>query len=331
MSIPATPSSYTDFSDLAALRKGAKGENSLEALEQTAQQFEAIFVQMMLKSMRDAGGGEGGLFDNDHSRLYQDMFDKELSLSMSQADNGIGLAKVLVQQLKAAIPELNQASEQGGQGAVGGLQPQNFSVPPRGQQHFSRQETKEPVAEAEQSGKAMPPVAAPARFDSPEDFVTRLWPHAVDAARELNVDPRAIIAQAALETGWGKSVIRHEDGTSSHNLFNIKADHRWDGDKVNIQTLEYRDGVAAKERAWFRAYDSFEESFADYVGFLRANPRYQHALESGPDIAVFSERLQQAGYATDPAYASKIQRIADGEIIGSAVTELKLTPDKTLS
>ena len=326
-------SSYTDFSDLAALRREATAGDQMQALEQAARQFEAVFMQMMLKTMREASDGEG-LFDNEHSRLYQDMFDKQLTLNMSQADNGIGLAKILVQQLKSSIPALAQ-DDGVGDGAKPILgAPQSFNAPSRGMHSF-RLQTAQSAEEPESR-----PLAAvnerplqhdePVQFESPQHFVETLWPHAKRTAEELGVDPRAIIAQAALETGWGRAVIRHPDGSSSHNLFNIKADHRWDGERVSKLTLEYRDGVAAKEHAWFRSYNSFAESFADYARFLQKNGRYHEALQSGQDAALFSERLQEAGYATDPAYASKIQRIINSEPVTETLAMLKNPPGGTL-
>jgi flagellar protein FlgJ len=136
-------------------------------------------------------------------------------------------------------------------------------------------------------------------------------PAAEKAAAQLKLAPEALLAQAALETGWGKHVMRHADGSSSHNLFGIKAGGRWDGDKVRVATLEYRDGVAMRTREDFRAYDSWEESFQDYVRFVSGNPRYAEALQASSDAGTYFERLQAAGYATDPAYAEKINRILD--------------------
>ena len=134
-----------------------------------------------------------------------------------------------------------------------------------------------------------------------------------------------LIAQAALETGWGKAVTRHDDGSSSYNLFNIKADRRWDGPSVTKQTLEYRNGIAGREQAQFRAYDSFADSFNDYVDFITRQPRYQQALQHGGDAATFADELQRAGYATDPAYARKIKRIMDGPFMQSALANFTPT------
>ena len=157
---------------------------------------------------------------------------------------------------------------------------------------------------------AMTPVELP--FASPEDFVERLLPIARETAGELGVDPRVLVAQAALETGWGKAVIQREDGSSSNNLFGIKADSRWSGDRVHANTLEYEDGLVVRKREPFRAYDSYADSFRDYLAFLRDNPRYGEALNRTGDPRGFMQALQQAGYATDPAYANKILAILDG-------------------
>jgi flagellar protein FlgJ len=309
---------YTDFQGLAALRREA-GQQSPEALEKVAQQFEALFTQMMLKSMRDAGGMEGGLFDNNQTRLYQDMYDKQLSLQLSEGGNGMGLAKVLVRQLRSALP---QPAPDGDSAAPRG----GYEVPERGMQTFALQV---PPLSAADRGEAL---AAPSpAFASPREFVAGLWPHAEKAAGKLGVDPRALLAQAALETGWGKAVIRRPDGSSSHNLFNIKADHRWGGEQVGKVTLEFRDGVAQKEQASFRAYGSYAQSFDDYCDFLKRHPRYREALEAGADSHLFAERLQEAGYATDPAYASKIKRIVNSDLMADSLAGLKLPAARTLT
>ena len=153
---------------------------------------------------------------------------------------------------------------------------------------------------------------------SPEQFVAKIWHHAQAAARELGVDARALVAQAALETGWGRKQIQRGDGDSAHNLFGIKATG-WKGERVSSGTHEYVNGVRVSEKAEFRAYASPAESFADYVRMLKNNPRYRQALQSGGDVRRFAQALQNAGYATDPSYAAKIAAIANGPTIGRAV------------
>lgn len=152
-------------------------------------------------------------------------------------------------------------------------------------------------------------------FDSPEEFVQTLWPVAQVAARKLNADPKALLAQAALETGWGKKVPQDSDGQMSFNLFGIKADRSWQGDKVNIQTTEFHDGIARREQADFRSYGSYVESMLDYTSFLQSRDHYQTALQQAEDAQTYLTELQSAGYATDPNYANKIVRIMNGNLL----------------
>ncbi|MDT4794101.1 flagellar rod assembly protein/muramidase FlgJ [compost metagenome] len=156
-------------------------------------------------------------------------------------------------------------------------------------------------------------------FASRNEFIETLLPMAEKAAERIGVDPRYLVAQAALETGWGKSIIREGDGSSSHNLFGIKAHKSWDGDSARVLTTEYKGGKAVKEAASFRSYNSFEQSFHDYVSFLQNNDRYQEALDSADQPEQFVRELQKAGYATDPQYARKITQIARGMQIYQAV------------
>ena len=275
---------YADFQGMASLRARAKHDPQA-ALREVAGQFESLFLEQVLKSMRSASMGEG-LFESDQTQMYQEMWDKQLAKDISSG-RGLGLADMLVHQL-------------GGQAAPPQSPSQTLAV---------RQ-----AVGASGGGDSGVAAADGARADewrpeSPDEFIRELWPRAQGAAAELGVAPEVLVAQAALETGWGRSVSRGADGASSHNLFNIKADRRWDGDHVTISTLEYRDGVAVRERADFRAYGSFEESFRDYVDFLRANPRYRDALANAGDPQAYIQGLQDAGYATDPRYAEKIGSI----------------------
>lgn len=304
---------YTEFDGLAELRAKAQ-QNSPEAVKAVAKQFEALFLEMMLKSMREASSStDDGLFDSEQSLLYRDMYDKQLALHLSEGQ-GIGLAEMLTRQLQGlqGAPQRPQKPatmimpiipEDGGAGAAKPLSSTAVAVP--------EVPVAEPVTESIRESD-------PVRFDSPEAFVRHLWPHAKAAAEKLGVDPRALLAQAALETGWGKAVIRHPDGSSSYNLFNIKADHRWEGERVVKQTLEYRDGIARQERAPFRAYASYAESFEDYASFIRSQPRYEQALENASDPGAYIRELQKAGYATDPNYADKINGIMGRDLLASA-------------
>jgi flagellar protein FlgJ len=159
--------------------------------------------------------------------------------------------------------------------------------------------------------------------DSPEAFVEELWPHAQRTAQELGTRPELLLAQAALETGWGQHMIRGTDGSNSLNLFGIKADARWQGERAVTETIEFEDGLMRKRRASFRAYASLADSFTDYADFLKANPRYREALHTAADAPAFARALSAAGYATDPDYSGKITRILDGERLRDALSGLK--------
>jgi len=152
---------------------------------------------------------------------------------------------------------------------------------------------------------------------SQEDFIATIRPYAEQAARALNIRPDVLLAQAALETGWGKHVIHTQQGVNSYNLFNIKAGGSWQGPSVNVSTLEYQGANAGMERADFRRYHSYAESFADYVKLMQSNDRYQDALAAGKNSAAYAQALQDAGYATDPAYAAKIRDLLTSEFISS--------------
>ncbi|MGE8322902.1 MAG: flagellar assembly peptidoglycan hydrolase FlgJ, partial [Pseudomonas sp.] len=157
---------------------------------------------------------------------------------------------------------------------------------------------------------AQPPLAPKKAFADSDEFVATMLPMAEQAAKRIGIDPRYLVAQAALETGWGKSVMRNSDGSSSHNLFGIKATGNWAGGEARAITSEFRDGQFVKETAAFRAYDSYQDSFHDLVSLLQNNSRYQDAVQAADKPEQFVQELQKAGYATDPNYASKISQIA---------------------
>ena len=178
------------------------------------------------------------------------------------------------------------------------------------------------VAEAQASRAAVAELGA----HTPAGFVAGIWDHAKIAAKALGVDARALVAQAALETGWGRRQIKHGDGRTANNLFGIKATG-WKGDSATVGTHEYVGGTRRNETASFRSYASPAESFADYVRLLKSNPRYQQALAAGTDVRGFARGLQNAGYATDPSYAAKIAAIAGGPTIERAVAAITTAGD----
>ena len=295
----SSASLYTDLQSLEGVRRRADGQSE-ETLRFAAQQFEALFLQMMLKSARDAKL-DGGLFDSEQGDFYQDLHDKQMAINMAQGQ-GIGIAELLVQQLRRG-----QGRDTQGVSAQAAAVDRIRSL----RDYLDAPLPSRPAAVAPATGAE--PVAPAAALETPEAFVSTLWPQAREAADRLGVDPAVLLAQAALETGWGRYVSRHADGRSSHNLFNIKADDRWDGERVSVDTREFRNGVFVREQAQFRAYDSFADSFDDYVNFLQDSTRYRPALDSAADSQRFVTELARAGYATDPDYAEKILGIIDGE------------------
>jgi flagellar protein FlgJ len=261
-------------------------QSSPEALKQAAQQFEAVFMNMLMKSMREASP-QDGMFDSEQTRMYTSMLDQQLTQRM--ASRGIGLADVMVRQLSVAlaVPADGVEATPDALPAAQGL-PLNPADP------------------------VQPAAAAAVRGDAPahvEDFVQKLLPHAQAASAGTGIPARFMLGQAALETGWGKAEIRGADGHNSHNLFGIKAGAGWKGPTVDVVTTEYVNGTPQKQVERFRAYASYADSFRDYASLLQNNARYQNVIAQGQDAAGFAQGLQQAGYATDPNYAQKLMNV----------------------
>ena len=311
-----------DIQGLASLRSHAR-EAPGTAISEVAGQFESLFVQMMLKSMRDATV-DGGLFDSSQLDTYQQMFDQQISLELSQ-QGGIGLAEILVTQLGGGAQTEPVIDE------VGGVQPLvSLERPPlRVQRDVPG--LIPPAAERQSVVRAVSATGQDGLATSPEEFIQAVWDDAVVAAGELGLDPAVLVAQSALETGWGKKVIQAADGSSSFNLFGIKVGNGWRGDSSIVNTMEFRDGLAALEKAAFRVYDSLSTAFKDYVSFLKNNPRYQGALEKVSDSKAFLTELQQAGYATDPKYAEKILGILERGSYSNLVNQLKNSGKESLT
>jgi len=317
----ATAPVYHDLQSLSGLHY--KASNTPEtAVAEVATQFESLFMQMMLKSMRDATV-EGGLFDSDQMEHYQSMFDQQLSLDLS-ARGSLGLSDILVEQLGGDMTHVDKqdprqpmvAFSNVAEGVQGDLRNLYSTI------HRDRVAAQSaPGKVAEELARA--DTGAPWQPTSTEEFVHGVWEYAVTAAKQLGLDPQVLVAQSALETGWGKKLPATASGQSSFNLFGIKSGGEWSGESATINTLEFRNGVAVKEVASFRAYDSLAGSFNDYVDFLKSNPRYQQALENVDDNRQFLNELQDAGYATDPKYAEKIMAIVGRSSYSSIVNELK--------
>ncbi len=321
-------------------------------VEHVARQLESQFAQMLVKSMRDASFGDS-LFPGEN-QTFRDMYDQQLAQAMT-GGKGLGLAPMIARQLArqsgtdpaaaaapldtrlepARGPTLAAAAalpgDRDGMAApmlapeasraldlIAGRDTSGGDASPM--DAFVRRLMAAPAAAVASASPAGAGARAAEGFEprSPERFVASIWDQAQAAARELGVDARALVAQAALETGWGRRQIQRDNGGSAHNLFGIKASG-WQGERATTRTHEYVGGVRQTETAQFRAYASPAESFADYVRMLKQNPRYQQALQSGGDVRRFAQALQSAGYATDPSYAAKITAIANGPTVSRAM------------
>ena len=308
MNASSSSSVYNDLGGLASLKARSNGGDESGALKQAAKQFEAIFLNMMLKQMREASFGDP-LFDSDAGDSYRSMFDQQLALNLSE-NGSLGIAGLIERQLGGGKSATRTD-------AVNPFESFRF-VAPKINNNVTAPNI-ESVSDVTAEGQNHNNQAV---FTSPNDFVEKIWPYAEKAAQQLGIPTETLVSQAALETGWGKFVISNAQGKPSNNLFGIKADNRWDGELVSVQTTEYRDGIVQKERANFRAYDSLQQGFEDYVEFLKTSPRYVDALNSRGDAVSYLNNLQQGGYATDPAYANKIQGIMQGETLENARTRL---------
>lgn len=286
-----------DITQLDKLRQLAvNGDKSSEkqALTSAAKQFESIFTSMLFKSMRDANSEfKSDLLDSQSQDFYQKMLDEQRASDMSKSGS-LGLADMIVAQLSAGIQS---------QGTDGdSLQRAMERV------HQANQEKESASMLPAEAVSGLTAKKAETTFSGPKDFISKLKPFADKAAKSLGVDPSLLLAQAALETGWGNKVVKNALG-SSNNLFNIKADKNWTGEKVATQTLEYEGKTPVMEQASFRAYNNFQDSFNDYVRFLNNNPRYLTALNGNGGSSQFIRDIHNAGYATDPSYADKVLRV----------------------
>ncbi len=288
MAVQANPALAIDAKALGQLKLQAS-KTPDQALKAAAQQFEALFMSMMLKSMRDATP-QDGVMDNEQTRMFTGMLDQQLAQNMSSG-RGIGLADMLVKQLS-----------QNGQGAALSSALRNHQLAPGG---FNL-DPKSPSLDPQSSTINSPAVPSAYNAATQQDFVNQMTPHALKAGSSSGVPPELMLSQAALESGWGKRQILMPDGTSSHNLFGIKAGANWQGKVAEVVTTEYKNGVAQKKVEKFRAYDSYEEAFRDYARMISSNPRYAGVMQQSGSPIGMAQALQNAGYATDPRYAEKL-------------------------
>ena len=383
---------FTDLNRLNNLKVGDRESDG--NMRKVAQEFESLFLNEMLKSMRSANEvlGKDNPLNTPAAKQYQEMYDQQLSVTLSRQGGGIGLADVLMRQMsknKAAVPgeaaittaltaevkapaaavdspfvrssgqrplwasrvaTTPAAAADGHKNDMAMLNQRRLALPSKLTDRLlagivpSADPTRATLNTAAVPGRTSPgldavlkgsrqpmlsasgvqgrmqiygravaqPPLAPAKqaFESPDAFVATMLPMAQQAADRIGVDPLYLVAQAALETGWGKSVMRQQDGSSSHNLFGIKATGSWQGAQARAITSEFKGGQMVKETADFRSYDSYQDSFHDLVTLLQSNNRYKDVLNAADKPEQFVRELQKAGYATDPEYASKISQIA---------------------
>ena len=283
---------YSDLNGLAALKNAPP--DSPATLKAVSQQVEALFLQMMLQSMRDATDAQGGDSSNETS-MYQDMFDKQVALTLSKRQD-LGIARLFERQLggketpPAAMP-----------GATAPLRPE--PVGPR----------------AQGDGRSKSPPTAAATGEQAAQFVKQVLPTISRAAQALGVSPLGMLAQAALETGWGQRMPRTGDGSPSLNLFGVKAGDGWAGARAVADTVEVSGGVATQRRTAFRAYGSIEDSVNDFASLLAKSPRYREALAAGGNPQAYVESIARSGYATDPDYGNKLNQVLNGSTLKAAL------------
>ncbi|GAW96278.1 MULTISPECIES: flagellar assembly peptidoglycan hydrolase FlgJ [Colwellia] len=359
-----------ELNGLNAIRQQSRAtddESKQAALKEAAQQFEAIFMRMLLSSMRKAQDvlESDSPFNSETSKFYRDMHDQQMAIELS-SNGSLGLSDLIIRQLGGdssgfkpssvlrndgnlpSFHQVNSADDKVANSSKGDIDKQHNSlvekmlmdksqikpdidIPFAGSYQNNNSVSNQiisgvsqlpinaankatsnniapnidNIAKQAQSVNISAPIAAQS-FDEPKDFVRALVAPAKKVQQQLGVPFEVIIAQAALETGWGQKIIKDQDGASSNNLFNIKADSRWSGDKVSKETLEFEQGTMVKKSAQFRMYQSFTDSINDYINFLSTSERYQDALQNSGNVEHFLQGLQKAGYATDPQYADKI-------------------------
>ncbi|XLZ70183.1 flagellar assembly peptidoglycan hydrolase FlgJ [Massilia sp. SR12] len=286
-----------DSKGFGDLRQSARA-GSPEALKTTAVQFEAMFVNMMMKSMREATP-QDGMFDNQQTKMFTTMLDQQTSQDI--AKKGIGLADVLVRQLSKTLQQQD----------VSAGDPMARALLDQARLQRSIEASGGAGAMAGKTDKTDKVAAADNKPAHVRAFQDKLTSHAEEASRASGIPAKFMLGQAALESGWGRREIKGRDGSNSHNLFGIKAGPDWKGRVVETATTEYVNGKPQVRVEKFRAYDSYADSFKDYARLITKNPRYEKALAAanGTDAAGFARNLQNAGYATDPNYATKLASI----------------------
>jgi len=308
---------YADFGELTSLNRQVK-QNDPQAIREAARQFESIFTEMVLKSMRSAKLGDD-LGESQQSDMYQDMYDQQLAVQLSQG-KGLGLADMLVRQLtrRGEIPSATgsaagtaaaQTTAVGALGVVSRKFPLHstlpFKIPAAGPRTYPLQSGKNGAppasAKAQQGGST-----GAASLRERIGFVQKLEPYAQRAASALGVSSDTLIAQAALETGWGRHIASGTGSSSSNNFFGVKSGAQWQGATATATTTEYDGAAASRVAQSFRHYQSVQQGVDDYVSLLQSRGSYRSALGSGSNAGAFAGALTRGGYATDPEYVHKL-------------------------
>lgn len=330
-------SNFLDVNGLNDIRLKATGTDKAEkreALESVAKQFESIFMQMLLKSMRKAQEvlESDSPFNSQSTKFYRDMHDQQMAVELSEKGS-LGLSDLIVRQL-GGDDGYKPSSILRGDGGLHVRTSQHINKSLFEEEAIKKVSSNDPMGiaslmnnykhveqlvsnnrlftdnsdplQVKQVATQLKPAVETNHFSQPKDFVTALIEPAKRVEAELNIPFAVVIAQAALETGWGKKIIKTDAGESSNNLFNIKANMTWQGDKAQKETLEFEHGSMVKKREPFRVYPSLQDSVNDYIKLLSTSDRYQSALDKVNDVERFMHGLQEAGYATDPKYAEKV-------------------------
>lgn len=330
MSVSSQTDFYFDFQQFGDLKRLARGHSG-EAAKQVARQFEGLFVQQMMSAMRAAGKVD----QNQHSSymdFYHDLYDKQVA-QMVAGEDRLGVSHLIMSQMPEDKPSVSPVDE-----SVS-LAPVSAAVAPASEVSGTAVVPDPVIGEPRiESGETTGVVLGQVvdddfaevnryqqhniRWEQPQNFVADILPEARRAAAVLGTSARVLVAQAALETGWGKHTMKFDDGRNSYNLFGIKADSRWDGAALARNSLEFRDGALQPEVSRFRAYNSTAQSLKDYVDLIRGSARYRQALQMAADDHAYVRELQAAGYATDPNYADKIIDILNGNVLQGSLASI---------
>ena len=335
---------FLNFQQFGNMKLRAR-ENSDDAAAAVARQFEGLFVQQMLAAMRSASNIDAGQHSS-YMDFYQEMYDKQLAQTIAGQDR-LGVAKLIMQQIPgdqdsevaatpasalemppvklATIPAMPTVEDR--VGAASAKPPVDFEAQVAAASPTAGEKTETLAAAANSANVVLGKVVADdfaeqaqieranQRWQQPHNFIADIWPEAQRAAQSLGVSPGLLVAQSALETGWGRHTLKFDDGRNSYNLFGIKAGNDWQGPALSRASLEFRGGALQSEVSRFRAYATPADSLADYVDFIQSSPRYRQALSSAGDDEAYIRAIQDAGYATDPHYADKVVGILRGELL----------------